>query len=143
MPAELIRNPFARLAPIIEVQHRSHGIDSQDVDMVAIQPKQGAVQQKIPYLDPAVIEDAAMPLRVVAQAGIGMVVQMGPVELGKSVRIVREMRRSPVHQDADSRLMGRIDEGHEILRRAVSARHGEKTGGVEVPWAGKRMLRPL
>ena len=42
--AEPIGNPFSFFPSVIEIEHRSDGIHTQAVDMVAIQPKERAVQ---------------------------------------------------------------------------------------------------
>ena len=39
-PAELVGHPLARLARIVEVEHRGHRIDPEPVDMVAVEPEQ-------------------------------------------------------------------------------------------------------
>ena len=92
MPAELIGNPFSFFPSIIEIEHRGDGIHAQAVDMVAIQPKEPAVQKEVPDLDAIVIEDAAVPVRMVAEPWVGMIVEMRPVELGEPMRIVWKVR---------------------------------------------------
>ncbi len=37
--ALLIGNPFARLAGVIQIEHGSHGINSQAVGMILVQPE--------------------------------------------------------------------------------------------------------
>ncbi len=39
-PAEAVRNPFAFLARVIQIQHRGHGVHAQAVDMVFLEPEQ-------------------------------------------------------------------------------------------------------
>ena len=57
---------------------------------------------------------------------IGVLEQVGAVEKALAVRVRREMRRNPVEDDADTRLVQHVDKDHEILRRSVP------TGGREV-----------
>src|SRR6185295_17601049 len=101
--------------------------------MVAIQPIESAVEKEVPDLDAIVIEDAAVPVRMVAEPWVGMIVEVCAVELGKSMRIVWKVRGRPVHKHTNSGLMGRIDEGHEVFRRSVTAGDGEITGGLIAP----------
>ncbi len=54
-----------------------------------------------------------------------MVVEVSSVEPSQPVRIIREMRRGPVHNDADSCMMGGIDECHEVFWGAVAASGGK------------------
>ena len=63
--------------------------------MVSIQPKKRAVQKKVPDLGAIVIEDAAVPVRMVAEAWVGVVIEMGTVKLGESMRIIWKMRGGP------------------------------------------------
>ncbi len=108
--------------------------------MVSIQPKQSAVQQEVADLDAIIVEDAAMPIRMVAEPRVGMVVEMRSVKLGKPMRVVRKVRGGPVHQHTDSGLMCSIDEEHEIFGRSVAAGHGEIAGGLIAPGAVEWVL---
>ena len=87
-PAELIGNPFSLLPAVIEIEHRGDGIHAQAVDMVSIQPKEPAVQKEVSDLDAIVIEDAAVPVRMVAEPWVRMVIEMRAVKLGEPMRIV-------------------------------------------------------
>jgi len=40
--------------------------------MLSIQPKEPAVQKKVPDLDAVIVEDAAIPVRMVAESRVGM-----------------------------------------------------------------------
>src|SRR5678810_13874 len=81
VPSELIGNPFSRFACVIEVEHGRHGIHPQAVDVVAVQPEECTVHEKVAHFDPSVIENAAMPFRMVAETWVGMVIEMCSVEL--------------------------------------------------------------
>ncbi len=70
-----------------------------------------------------------------------MVVQMRAVEQRQAVGVVRKMRGGPIHDDAEPGLMCRVDEGHEIFRRAVPAGGGEIPRGLVSPGAVEGMLR--
>src|SRR5574341_231473 len=73
MPAELVGNPFARLPSIIQVQHRGDGVYAGAVNVIGVQPEQGAVKEKVADLGAVIVEDPAVPVRMVAESGICMV----------------------------------------------------------------------
>src|SRR5688572_2861748 len=109
--------------------------------MVAIQPIESAVEKEVSDFDAIVIEDAAVPVRMVTKPWVGMIVEMRAVKLGESMRIVWKMRRSPVHQHTDSGLMSRIDEGHKVFGISVAAGGGEIAGCLIAPGSIKGMFR--
>jgi hypothetical protein len=121
LPATVaVGDPFAIAAAVIEVEHRCHGIHSQPVDVIMLEPEERARHEKGTHFIAAVVEDPAVPVRVVTLPRIGMLVEMRAVEAVESVRIVRKVRRHPVEDHADAVLMQHVDEIHEILRRAVA-----------------------
>jgi hypothetical protein len=69
-----------------------------------------------------------------------VLVQVRAVELRESVRILREMRRHPVHEHADARLVQPIHEALEVVRRAVPRGRGEMAEHLVAPRAVERML---
>ena len=93
--AVLVRQPLARLAAVVEVQHRRDGIDAQAVDVVALHPVQRVRDQEVLHLVAAVVEDLGAPVAVLAEARVGVFVERGAVELGETVRVLRKMRRAP------------------------------------------------
>ena len=61
--AQLIGNPLACFAGIIEVQHRGHGIHAQAVDVILVDPEKRVRQQEILHFVAAVVEDERAPIR--------------------------------------------------------------------------------
>src|SRR4029077_7019964 len=82
--------------------------------------------QKILHLIAAVIENESVPVRLFRLPGIGVLVEVRPIEITESRFILRKMRGNPIQDDADALLMKIVDEVHEIGRRAKPA------GGSEV-----------
>ena len=113
-----VRHPFTGLAAVVEVQHRRDRIHAQAVDVIPVDPVQRVRYEEIAHLVPAVVEDLGTPVRVLAEPRIGVLVQARAVEVREAVVIARKMRRHPVDDHAQARLVTAIDEGHEILRRA-------------------------
>jgi hypothetical protein len=139
--AVTIGNPFARLAAVIEIEHRGHRIHPQPIDVVAVGPKQRVAHEEIAHLVTPIIEYLGAPLRMLAQPRIRVLVQGSPVELRQPMPIAREVRRHPIENDADAGLMAAIDEVHEVLRRAVAGRGGVVPHHLIAPGSVQRMFR--
>src|SRR5262245_56889654 len=123
--AELVRHPLARLARVVEIEHRRDRVDSQRIDVELLDPIERVAEQERPHLGTAVVEDQRAPILVLALARIGMLVERRAVEAREPVLILREVARDPVEDDADARPVTRVDEGLEILRRAEATGRGE------------------
>ena len=74
--AELVGQPIARLAAVVEIEHRGHGVDAQPVDVVLVEPEQGVGDEEVADLVAAVVEDQRAPVAMLAAARIGMLVQV-------------------------------------------------------------------
>src|SRR5437762_11328781 len=94
--AELVRYPFALFARVVEVKHRGDRIDAKAVDMVAAEPEKRVADEKAPHLVAAVVEGIAAPFAVHALARVGVLEQMGAVEVAESVLVGGKMGRHPV-----------------------------------------------
>src|SRR5260221_12096458 len=77
---------------------------------------------------------------MLALSRVGMLVEASAVEAIEPVAVAREMRRHPVDDYADARLMEPIDHEHEILRRAITAGRRIIAHGLIAPASGKWML---
>ena len=139
-PAELVGHPLARLARVVEVEHRGHRIDPQPVDMVAVEPEQRVGVQVVDDLGPAEIVDQGAPVLVEALARIRVLVERGAVEAAEAVRVGREMPGHPVQQHAQARLVAAVDEAGEVVRRAVAAGGREQADRLVAPGAVERVL---
>jgi hypothetical protein len=73
-------------------------------------------------------------------ATIGVLEQMGAVEIAQPVLVRREMRRHPVEDHTDAFAVQVIDEIHEVLRRAISRRGREIAGDLVAPRSVERVL---
>src|SRR5205807_6561968 len=87
----LIGNPLARLARIIEIEHRGDGVHAQAVNVEALAPEQGIGEQKIDDFVAAIIEDQRTPVLVLAFARVLMLEESGPVETGQRPIIARKV----------------------------------------------------
>ncbi len=138
--AVLVGDPLPRLAGVVEVEHRRHGIHPDPVDVVAVEPEVGAREQEAPDLEAVVVEDRAVPVRVVALARVGVLVEVGAVEVAEAVLVAREVRGHPVEDHTDAGLVQRVDQEHQVLGRAEPGRGGEVAGGLVAPGAVERVL---
>ena len=137
----LVRDPLAVLLAIIEVQHRRDRIDAETIDMHVLDPEERIRDQEVLDLRSAVIEDLRAPVRMLALARILVLILRISVEVRQSALILREMRRHPVEDDADSVVMEIVDHLRELLRRAVAGRRSEISRDLIAPGPVERMLR--
>ena len=132
--------PLAVLAVVVEIEHTGDSIDAQTVHMIAVHPEHGAGDQEALDLLHAVVKDHRAPFLVLTAAGVGILIAGGAVEHVQAVAILREVGRDPVQNDADARLMQLVDEGHEVLRRAVAACRGKIARDLIAPAAVEGIL---
>ena len=131
--AELVGHPLALLTRVVEIEHRCHRVHAQSIDVVAVEPRHRAADQKSAHLVAAVVEDRAAPVWMDALPRVGVLVEMRAVEQLQAELVGREMRRHPVEHHADAVLVQVVDHEHEILRRAVSAGRCEVAGDLIAP----------
>ena len=138
--AELIGNPLAGLAGVVEVEHGGDRIHAEAVDVVLVEPEEGVGDEIVLNFVAAVIVDERAPIGMRALARIGVLVEMRAVELGKAVSVAREMRRRPIENDTEAGLVTAIDEFHEFGGSAVAAGGGKVAEGLVAPGAVEGML---
>ena len=63
--------------------------------MIFVEPEEGVRGQEIAHFVAAEVEDQRAPILVLALARIGVLVEIGAVELRQAVRVLRKMRRAP------------------------------------------------
>ena len=124
----------------VQIQHRGHGIHAQAVEMEFLQPEAGAGEQEAAHFVPLVVEDVRAPVLVLALARIGVFIQRRAVEARQRMRVAREVRRHPVQQHADARLVALVDEELEVRRGAEAAGGREIARGLVAPGIIQRML---
>ncbi len=57
-----VGDPLTGFARVVEIDHRGHGVDSQSVDVVTIEPEKRIPQQEVADLGAAVVEDLGAPI---------------------------------------------------------------------------------
>ena len=135
-----VRHPLARLARVVEVQHRRHRVHPQAVGVEDVEPEHRARQQEAADLVAPVVEDEAVPVGVVALAAVGVLVEVRPVEVGEAVLVGREVRRHPVEDDPDPALVEGVHQVHQVLGRALAAGGGEVPEALVAPRAVEGVL---
>ena len=111
-----VRHPLAVLAAVIQVQHGSHRIHTQTVDVIFICPERRIRNQKIGDLVFRIVEAVGAPVAALTASRVRMLVQRRTIKTCEAEFILRKMCRHPVEDDADSMCMHIINKIHEILR---------------------------
>ena len=94
--AVFVRDPLARFAAVVEVEHRGHAVDAQPVDVELVEPVDGARDEEAAHLVAPVIEDLRFPIGMEPLPRVGVLVEVRAVEVGEAVLVRREVRRHPV-----------------------------------------------
>jgi hypothetical protein len=128
------------LAAVIEVEHRSHGIYSQAINVIFVQPVQGAAEKKTPYFVPIIVENKTVPIGMNTLSGITVLIEMGSIEISQSVFIIGEMGRYPIEDDTYVMLVQIINEVHKVPWGAVATCGGEVSRGLITPGAVEGVL---
>ena len=77
---------------------------------------------------------------MLALSRVGILIGRGTIEIRQSLRILREVRRYPVEDHADTVLVKIIHHVHELLRGTMAARRCEIAGHLITPAGVQRML---
>ena len=138
--AVLVGHPLARLARVVEVEHRGDGVDPQPVGVVLAQPEERVREQEVPHLAAPVVEHQRPPVRVRAAPWVGVLVERGAVEAGERPLVAREVAGHPVEQDAEPALVQAVDERAEVVGRAEPRGGRVEPGHLVAPRARERVL---
>src|SRR6266705_567909 len=138
--SELIGDPLAGLARVVEIKHGGDGVHAETVDVVFVEPKEGVRNQIVLDFVAAVIVNEGAPVGMRALSRVGVFVEMRAIELSEAVSVAREMRGSPIENDADAGLVAAVDEFHELSGRAVAAGGREIAESLVAPGAVVGML---
>jgi hypothetical protein len=138
--AVLVGQPFAILAGVVQVEHGSHGVHAQAVQVELGHPVVGAGEEEAFHLAAAVIEDVGAPVLVHAQTRILVLVEGGTVEAGQGPGVHGEVAGHPVQDDADAGLVTGVHEMAEVVRRAEAGGGSEVAGGLVTPGLVQRVL---
>ena len=120
--AVLVRQPLAGLARVVEVEHRGDRVHPQPVDVELLEPVQRVGDEEVAHLAPAEVEDVGAPVRLLAPARVGVLVERGAVEAGQREGVLGEVRRHPVDDHADAGPVQRVDQVAEVVRVAEAGR---------------------
>ncbi len=129
--------PLARLAGVVEVEHRGHGVDADAVDVELLEPVERVGHQEVPHLLATEVEDERAPVGVLAAARVGVLVEGRAVEAGQRELVLGEVRRHPVDDDADACVVQRLHQATEAVGiteargRRVVRRHLVAPGPAE------------
>ena len=136
-----VGRPFPRLFVVVEIEHGSHRVHPQSVDMEHVEPENGVRYQKALHFVAAPVENARAPalhfhfiLALIFIAGRS-------VELVKAVFVLGKMRGHPVENDAYPVFMELVHQPHEFMRRAETGGNAEIPRDLIAPAAVERIFR--
>ena len=132
-PSFLVGRPLPFRPGIVQVEHGSHRIHPQAVDVVAVQPAHGGGQEETAHLVAAVVEDGRTPVGVNPLAGVGVFVKVGAVEAERPVRVGGEMGGNPVQNHPYPPPVEDVYQEHQVFGGSVAGGGGVKTGGLIPP----------
>ena len=138
--AEHVRRPLARLARVVQVQHRGDGVHPQPVDVELLQPVHRVGDQEVAHLAAAEVEDERAPVGMLAAARVGVLVQLRAVEPGQRPGVLREVGGHPVDDHADAGLMQPVDQVAEVVRRPEPGRRRVIRRHLVAPRSAERVL---
>ena len=138
--AKLVRQPLAFLARVVEVNHRRDGVHPQPVDVELLEPVDGVGDEEVAHLAAAVVEHQRPPVGVRPEPRVGVLVQGSAVELCQCPGVAREVRRHPVDDHPDTRLVQRVHQEAEVVRVPVPRRWRVVGRDLVAPGAAEGML---
>src|SRR5580704_802506 len=83
--AELVGNPLALLARVVEIKHGGDRVYAQAVDVIFVEPEHGTRHEEAADFGTAIVEDVRLPVGMKSLARVGVLVEMGTVEVGEAV----------------------------------------------------------
>ena len=105
-----------------------------------MRPEVGAGDKEALHLGASEIKNAGAPVLVLPLGGIAVFIAACTVIFVKAELIFGEVRRHPIHDDADACLVQGIYQRHEIVRGAVAAAGGVIARHLIAPRAVKGVL---
>src|SRR4029077_7122266 len=131
--AKWVRNPFAGLTRVVEIEHGRDGVHAETVHVVLIHPEESVRGQIILNFVSAVIENECAPIGVCAAAWISVLVKVGAVEKSKAMRVAWKMGGRLIEDHAEFFLVAAVNEVHEVGGGAEPAGDGEIADGLIAP----------
>ncbi len=138
--AVLVRRPPARLARVVEVEHRGDRVHAQAVDVELLAPVHGVGDQEVAHLTAPEVELQRAPVGMRGPQRVVVLVQRAPVELGQRPVVAREVCRDPVHQHPDAGLVQPVHQVPEVVRGAEPGRRRVEAGDLVAPGAAEGVL---
>ena len=108
--------------------------------MVLIKPEAGVGHQEVAHLAAAEVEDVRPPIRMLAAGRIRVLIQWRSIETAQCEGVLREVRRDPIHDYTDTRLVKLVDEILEVVGGAQAGVHAIIAGHLIAPAAEVRVF---
>src|SRR5579864_6873824 len=129
----LVGNPLPFLPGIIKIDHRGHGIDSQSVRVILVQPELCTAQKERADFVLSEVENIALPVWMVSFLGVRVLVQGCAVVVCEAISVRWEVARDPVKNYAKPSSMELVDQMHEVFWETKPAGGREITKGLVAP----------
>ena len=126
---------FAVAAAVVEVEHGADRVHADAVDVVLLEKFAGRGDQEALHLVGGIVEDQRAPLGVVGHALLLALELRAAVETGQAVLVLGEVRRHPVHDQADAVLVELVHQIAEIVGVAVAGGGGVVARHLVAPGA--------
>ena len=139
--AVLVRHPLTVAASVVQIEDRSDSVHTQSVHMELLNPEQRIADEEILHFALPEVKDLRPPVRMLALAGVRVLIARLSVEVRQTVRVLRKMRRHPVEDDADAVAVQVVDHVRKILRRSIAAGRCEITRDLITPGTVEGVLR--
>ena len=135
-----VRNPLARRAAVIAIEHRGHRIDAQTVDAIVFDPEKRIADEVVEDFASAKVVDQRSPILMHAFAWVGVFELRTSVKAAQSVFVGREVGRNPVDDDFEPGIVAGGDKITETLRRAKTCCRCVQPQRLVTPGAVKRVF---
>src|SRR6202011_5342491 len=99
-----------------------------------------ATEKEIRDLASTIVVDQRVPVFMEALTRVCVLIEVGPIELRQTVRVVGKMAGDPIENYTDPAAMKAVDQRPEIVRGPESCGRGEKPGRLIAPRPVERKL---
>src|SRR5215211_1445784 len=95
------------------------GASACTVTVNLVKPIESVGDEEVPHFLAAVVEDQRAPIGMLGETRVFVLEQRRAVEATQRVVVFGKVRRHPIEDDADARLVQRVDEESEVVGRSV------------------------
>src|SRR5207244_9082620 len=109
--------------------------------LYVVEPVERVCDEKIADFIASEVKNERAPIQLLALARVHVLVKIGAIEFGQTMRILRKMRRDPIHNHADPSLMTAVDKMPKLVRFSEAAGRRVIISDLITPGTFEGMLR--